>query len=100
MGVPTSEIGYTSVTIGRGGHEVHKGHVVALEEISSSSKHRLMWRLDLQLISIVNIICHHGKGAIYRSVQMVHNPMIIFLLILQNDWTLWQQGRGGNCLRV
>jgi hypothetical protein len=30
MGVPTSEIGYTSATAGRGDHEVHKGHVVAL----------------------------------------------------------------------
>jgi hypothetical protein len=31
MGVPTSEVGYTSATIGRGDHEVHKGHVVAIE---------------------------------------------------------------------
>jgi hypothetical protein len=32
MGVPTSEVGYTSATTGRGEHEVHKGHVVALEK--------------------------------------------------------------------
>jgi hypothetical protein len=32
MGVATSEVGYTSVTTGRGDHEVHKGHVVALEK--------------------------------------------------------------------
>jgi hypothetical protein len=32
MGVPTSEVGYTSATTGRGNHEVHKGHVVALEK--------------------------------------------------------------------
>jgi hypothetical protein len=31
MGVPTSEVGYTSATTGRGDHEVHKGHVVALK---------------------------------------------------------------------
>jgi hypothetical protein len=31
MGVPTSEGGYTSATTGRRDHEVHKGHVVALE---------------------------------------------------------------------
>jgi hypothetical protein len=31
MGVPVSEVGYTSATAGRGDHEVHKGHVVALE---------------------------------------------------------------------
>jgi hypothetical protein len=30
MGFPTSEVGYTSATVGRGDHEVHKGHVVAL----------------------------------------------------------------------
>jgi hypothetical protein len=30
MGVPTLEVGYTSATTGRGDHEVHKGHVVAL----------------------------------------------------------------------
>jgi hypothetical protein len=31
MGVPTSDVGYTSATTGRGDHEVHKGHVVALK---------------------------------------------------------------------
>jgi hypothetical protein len=30
MGVPTSEVGYTSATAEGGVHEVHKGHVVAL----------------------------------------------------------------------
>jgi hypothetical protein len=30
MGVPASEVGYTSATTGRGDHEVHRGHVVAL----------------------------------------------------------------------
>jgi hypothetical protein len=31
MGVPTSEVGYILATTRRGDHEVHKGHVVALE---------------------------------------------------------------------
>jgi hypothetical protein len=31
MGIPTSETGYTSATARRRDHEVHKGHVVALE---------------------------------------------------------------------
>jgi hypothetical protein len=31
MGIPTSEVRYTSATTGRGVHEVHKRHVVALE---------------------------------------------------------------------
>jgi hypothetical protein len=30
MGVTTSEVSYTSATTGRGDHEVHEGHVVAL----------------------------------------------------------------------
>jgi hypothetical protein len=30
MGVPTSEVGYTSATTRRGDHKVHKGHVLAL----------------------------------------------------------------------
>jgi hypothetical protein len=34
MNVPISEVGYTSATTGKGDHEVHKGHVVALEEKS------------------------------------------------------------------
>jgi hypothetical protein len=32
MGVPASEVGYTSVTPGRGDNEVHNEHVVALGE--------------------------------------------------------------------
>jgi hypothetical protein len=36
MGGPTSEVGYNSATGGRGGHEVHKGHVVALGGIVKS----------------------------------------------------------------
>jgi hypothetical protein len=31
MGVLTLEVGYTSAVTGRGDHEVHKGHVVAME---------------------------------------------------------------------
>jgi hypothetical protein len=32
MGVPASEVGYTWVIMGRGDHEVHKGHTGALEK--------------------------------------------------------------------
>jgi hypothetical protein len=38
MGIPTSEVGYTSVITGRGDHEVHKGHVVALKEVGGSKR--------------------------------------------------------------
>jgi hypothetical protein len=33
MGFPTSEVSYTSATTGKGDHEVHKEHVVALKYI-------------------------------------------------------------------
>jgi hypothetical protein len=42
MGVPTSEVGYTSATTGRGDHEVHKGHVVAL---GKKEKKRILDRM-------------------------------------------------------
>jgi len=34
MGVPTSEVGYNPAMYRREDHEVHKGHVVALEKKS------------------------------------------------------------------
>jgi hypothetical protein len=40
MGVPTSEVGHTSATTGRGDHEVHKGHVVALQKIKTNKNKR------------------------------------------------------------
>ena len=33
MGVPTSEVGYTPAMPTREDHDVHKGHVVALDKI-------------------------------------------------------------------
>jgi hypothetical protein len=38
MDVPTSEVGYTSATAGRGGHGIHNGHVVALEKKNLNTK--------------------------------------------------------------
>jgi hypothetical protein len=38
MGDPTSEVGYTSATTGKGDHEIHKGHVVALGKEKSYCK--------------------------------------------------------------
>jgi hypothetical protein len=40
MGVPTSEVGYTSATTGRE-TEVHDGHVVALEFKKKEKKYRV-----------------------------------------------------------
>jgi hypothetical protein len=38
MGVPTSEVGYTSATTGRGDNEVHKGHLEALKKLINLKK--------------------------------------------------------------
>jgi hypothetical protein len=38
MGVPTSDVGYTSTKTGRGDHEVHKGHVVDKKEKKKKEK--------------------------------------------------------------
>jgi hypothetical protein len=60
MGFPTSEVGYTSATTGRGDHEVHKGHVVALKKIVIT-------------VSPQNDICPHGSTYLMNSVAMVKN---------------------------
>jgi hypothetical protein len=38
MGVPTSEVGYTSATAEREDHEVHKGHVMVLAQKNYSNE--------------------------------------------------------------
>jgi hypothetical protein len=63
LGFPTSEVGYTSATIGRGDHEVHKGHVAALkEEEKKPREHYLLmlrrfstsdiWYIDVRRMSV------------------------------------------------
>jgi hypothetical protein len=53
MGVPASEVGYISATTGRGDHEVHKGHVVALVKKNVSEiPYGIKWPLGLQRLLI------------------------------------------------
>jgi hypothetical protein len=53
-GVPTTEVGYTSATAGRGDHKVHKGHVVALEKkkIFFSEKFLILRRIYRDIINV------------------------------------------------
>jgi hypothetical protein len=51
MGVPTSEVGYTSATTGREDHEVHKGLVVALEE--KNIRFRILINMRMKSISYI-----------------------------------------------
>jgi hypothetical protein len=43
MGVSVSDVCYTSATTGRGDHEVHKGHVVALAKIFRNYHKNLLY---------------------------------------------------------
>jgi hypothetical protein len=51
MGVPTSEVGYTSATAGRGDHEVHTGHVVAMEK-------NKQWGLSYLVNEMIMVFAH------------------------------------------
>jgi hypothetical protein len=48
MGVPALEVGYISATTGRGHHEVHKGHVVALGK-GEKKKKKLLYRRKISV---------------------------------------------------
>jgi hypothetical protein len=54
MSVPTLETGYSSATTGRGDHEVHKGHVVAL------GKKKVQWantgRFDTRVCTYIHVL--------------------------------------------
>jgi hypothetical protein len=48
MGVPTTEVGFTSAITGRGDHEVHKGHVVVLARGGMSLNNAMISKLELR----------------------------------------------------
>jgi hypothetical protein len=61
MGVPTSEVGYTSATTGRGDHKVHKGHVVShcylggeAVDVTLTEHNRTVYRLITMLYQMSN----------------------------------------------
>jgi hypothetical protein len=71
MGVPTSEVGYTSAMPRREEHEVHKGHVVALEEEKTFSHTATLihWfyisGVDAKLSEFVRNQCCNGENNYY-----------------------------------
>jgi hypothetical protein len=81
MGVPTSEVGYTSATTGRGDHEVHKEHVVALEE----KQNQLPMLANLHTVNCSNALpevrtnIQWGGKKLLRSLDLVlcgsHEPI-------------------------
>jgi hypothetical protein len=61
MGLPASEVGYTSATTGRGEHEVRKGHVVTLERKKISLKKSNL-RTPQNIISAQQMVSHKKKA--------------------------------------
>ena len=55
MGVPTSEVGYTPAMPRREGHEVHKGHVVALD------KKKITGLFSVHSHGLQNVKCHEKQ---------------------------------------
>jgi hypothetical protein len=51
MGVPISDVGYTSAKTGRGDHEVHKGHVALEKNYHTATFHRNVNR------EVENVFC-------------------------------------------
>jgi hypothetical protein len=62
MGVPTLEVGYNSATTGRGDHEVHKGHVVALRKKSSKDIKQTNMTIKEIRTTYFIFISAHGRG--------------------------------------
>jgi hypothetical protein len=77
MGVPTSEVGYTSATAGRGEHEVHKGHVVALAKENLSHLHTFFIHF-MYIMSITAIAKPRGitRALIFHIIWILIDEII------------------------
>jgi hypothetical protein len=63
----SSEVGYTSATTGRGDHEVHKGHVVALRGGGGI--------YDFKEVVTVKVRLTYFVSRIYVSISGTHNRL-------------------------
>ena len=78
MGVPTSEVGYTPAMPRREDHEVHKGHVVALDQkkkniIFTNDQNRFVPQYCFLLVVIRGIV--PKRRAIKPSCQVPHRDI-------------------------
>jgi hypothetical protein len=73
MGVPTLEVSYTSATTGRGDHEVHKGHVMALEKKYSDNGNAYGYWETAQ-----RLICHYDLYTWTVRLNMVMLKRIVY----------------------
>jgi hypothetical protein len=67
MADPTSEVGYTSATTGRGDHEVHEGHVAAWGE-----------RFSLNILPETFLLRRTQRDAVINSIGLlVQYPLLL-----------------------
>ena len=86
MGVPTSEVGYTPATPRREDHEVHKGHVVTLDQ-KKKKEIGLYGQLN---VKICTNICQCGNfyTFVYRQrIVRVCACVIVYSLYTERDFT-------------
>jgi len=60
MGVPTSDVGYIPAMLRREDHEVHKGHVVALEKKTLISRISNAYYMELPFSAVTVKYCTHS----------------------------------------
>ena len=72
MGVPASEVGYTPAMPRRKDHEVHKGHVVALEK-KNLEKHWIDYVCPLNRILYCWFVSVHYITINVLLFPLVHN---------------------------
>ena len=88
MGVPTSEVGYTPAMPRREDHEVHKGHVVALEKkiyisildracgpqvVNQFRKHRILPHNVKRNLNFIQFILLRVAGNTLWHRQLIQN---------------------------
>jgi hypothetical protein len=56
MDIPASEVGYTSATTGKGDHEAHKGHVVALDKNNKKTFRKCRYSVIIRALFITSIL--------------------------------------------
>jgi hypothetical protein len=62
MGVPNSEVSHISATTGRGDHEVHKGHVVALGKETYNRRALPLIRNNILVYILAELVKGNGDA--------------------------------------
>jgi hypothetical protein len=78
MGVPTSEVGYTSATTGRGDHEVHTGNVVVLGEVFVTIDYAAKGcvRQERKVKTVLSILRWKERDNIANTAPYTHYTLI------------------------